>query len=387
MTFQPTRRPTRAPRLALATLAFAAALLALPSCKRDPDPPPKEEAPPATDPSTYPIRLLLVSYRKDSKDPKLPPRTDAEALARVQEARAKILAPGGSFGAVAKEMSDEPVSAADEGFLGFVSEWAQDPLAVVKAVRALKDGEVSEPIATSFGQQLVQRLSRAEGKALEEQYAIPLDGVVAPWHDLIKTLPESFSKDASYEAATKVVMALRAGEYPMAEVSGKVFSGKPTEFVIRRGTSAGFELVYSALSAMKANDVSDPIETRDGWLIARRLPYVRCYVRHIVITHEGSPKLMKPVERTRAEAAKIAEDTLAKLRRDPGEFDRLVKEVSEEKGSRLAGGSAGDVCNVVPQGPARAIPEFLAAVMKLAPGQISEIVESRFGFHIIRRED
>ncbi len=283
-------------------------------------------------------------------------------------------------------MSDEPVSAADEGFLGFIGDWTQDPMIVVKAARALKEGEVSEPLATSFGQQLIQRLSRAEGKALEERFVISFDGVFAPWHDLVKTLPETFTKDASYEAAAKVVMALRANEVEMHDAAGRILGGKPTEAAIRRGTMAKYELVYAAVSTMKAGDVTDPIETPDGWLIARRLPYVRCYARHILITHETSPKFLNPVERSRADAGKLAEETLATLKRDPKEFDRLVKEVSEEVGSRILGGFAGDVCNVVPPA-SRAIPEFEAAVRKLAPGGISDVVESRFGFHIIRRED
>jgi len=387
MNHAPLRRRSRTPAIALAAFASSLALLALPSCKQEAAPPAKAADPvPSIVPESYPIRLLLVSYRKDSKDPKLPPRTDEEALARAKEARARILAPGGSFAAVAKEMSDEPISAGDDGFLGFISDWTRDPTAVLTAVRALKEGEVSEPIATAYGQQLVQRLSRAEGKALEARSVIPLEGFYAPWHDLIKTLPESFTKDASYEAVAKVVMSLRAGEYPMHTAGGRIFSGSPIEFTIRRGTMLGFEKVFATASAMKVDDISDPIDMPQGWLIVRRLPYVRCYARHILITSDGSPAFLNPSKRSRAEAGKLAEETLATLRRDPKEFDRLVKEVSEEAGSRVLGGFAGDVCNVVPQA-SRAIPEFEAAVWKLKAGEISPVVESRFGFHLIRRED
>ena len=362
-------------------------LVASAGCKQDPEPPPKPKDPaPTIVPESYPIRLLLVLYRKESKEPAFPPRTEDEALTRVRDARARILAPGGSFGAVAKEMSDDPVSALDDGFLGFVADWTGDPAVVVQAVRALKDGEISEPITTSFGAQIVQRLSRAEGKTLEARYVAPVQAVVAPWHALSKTLAESLTRDEAYARAARVVVRLRAGEFVMAQADGKLDAGRAMEFPLRRLAPKGFEKVPSAIFALSPGEITDPIETAEGWFIGQRLAYARCTARHFLFTTDATPEFVKPVKRKREDAAKLAEEALATLRKSPDAWNRMVREVSDEVGSRVIDGFAGDLSNAVLPNR-RAAPEFEAAVWKLKPGEISDVVETRLGFHIIKRDD
>lgn len=79
-----------------------------------------------------------------------------------------------------------------------------------------------------------------------------------------------------------------------------------------------------------------------------------------------------------AAAREVANRTLAELARAPASFDRLAKDLSACP-SRDAGGRLGQI------GPGDTVPEFEAALLRLAEGEINAApVASRFGLHIIR---
>ncbi len=79
-------------------------------------------------------------------------------------------------------------------------------------------------------------------------------------------------------------------------------------------------------------------------------------------------------EAARAKADKL----LAQLRQSPGEFDKLAKENSDDPGSAANGGDLGFF------GPGMMVKPFEEAAFKLKEGEISGLVESDFGFHIIK---
>ena len=79
---------------------------------------------------------------------------DAAALAKAQNVRERILK-GADYAQVAKEVSQDPVSAKTGGDLGFLNKEAQEP-AFTEAASRLKTGELSEPVKTSFGYHLIK---------------------------------------------------------------------------------------------------------------------------------------------------------------------------------------------------------------------------------------
>jgi peptidyl-prolyl cis-trans isomerase D len=80
----------------------------------------------------------------------------------------------------------------------------------------------------------------------------------------------------------------------------------------------------------------------------------------------------------KAGARKRAEELLARLRAAPGEFDKLARENSKDPGSAASGGDLGWF------GRGMMVKPFEDAVFALKEGQTSDIVESEFGFHIIK---
>ena len=85
-------------------------------------------------------------------------------------------------------------------------------------------------------------------------------------------------------------------------------------------------------------------------------------------------------EKDVAEAQRRAEDLLKQFK-GGAKFEDLAKKYSEDPGSANVGGSLGWI------GKGQTSPEFEKAAFSLPKGQISDVVKSTDGFHIIRVDD
>jgi peptidyl-prolyl cis-trans isomerase C len=81
--------------------------------------------------------------------------SEAEAKAKIDELRKQILA-GEDFGKLARDNSDDKSSATKEGDFGTISHNSPYPDPVKKAVFALKEGEVSDPVKQANGFYLIR---------------------------------------------------------------------------------------------------------------------------------------------------------------------------------------------------------------------------------------
>jgi peptidyl-prolyl cis-trans isomerase D len=103
-------------------------------------------------------------------------------------------------------------------------------------------------------------------------------------------------------------------------------------------------------------------------------------VSHILIKTPSPGVDGKVDEKGVEEARKKAEDVLKQLK-GGAKFEDLAKKYSEDPGSGKQGGELGWI------GRGRTVPEFEKSAFSLAKGQLSDLVKSSYGFHIIRTED
>ena len=121
--------------------------------------------------------------------------------------------------------------------------------------------------------------------------------------------------------------------------------------------------------------ISDPVDSPFGYLIFRRVLVELVTASHILITYEGALRATK--KRDRKEARILAEQILKDLKRGK-DFAELARGHSDGP-SGPKGGDLGRFTR------GQMVPEFDQAVFNLKPGEVSGVVETQFGYHIIKR--
>jgi parvulin-like peptidyl-prolyl isomerase len=102
--------------------------------------------------------------------------------------------------------------------------------------------------------------------------------------------------------------------------------------------------------------------------------------KHVLVKFSGAKRADAGVKRTRAQACIRALEARDKLV-GGADFSEIVKEYSEEPGAASREGSIGAVER------ADVAPPFADAAFELDVNQVSEVVETEFGFHIIMRTE
>lgn len=134
---------------------------------------------------------------------------DKTALAKITDIRNRLVK-GEDFAKVAKETSGDPVSAQQGGDLGFIDKNALEEN-FAKAALALRPGELSEPVKTSFGYHLIKvtEVIPAKIKSFDEvkdelRKTAQHNAAETKFYDLGQTLTEqSYEHPDSLEPAAK----------------------------------------------------------------------------------------------------------------------------------------------------------------------------------------
>lgn len=236
---------------------------------------------------------------------------DSEALETINAARDRILA-GEDFGAVAKEVSDDPGSRAEGGNLGEMRPGLLDPDFEAVAF-SLDEGTLSAPVRTSFGYHLIQvdRIIPAQTPSFEEvrdelaesAARRHFEALFYDWGERLGTLTFE-AGDTLAPAAEDLGLEIQTSDWiPRTGTEGvlgspRVLSAAFSDEVLRRGLN------------------SDLIEPQRGVLqaiVLRAIDHRDASVRPLVEVRDDIVEALH-IERAERQARELASAMLEQLR-------------------------------------------------------------------------
>ncbi|MFO0556849.1 MAG: peptidylprolyl isomerase [Polyangiales bacterium] len=111
---------------------------------------------------------------------------------------------------------------------------------------------------------------------------------------------------------------------------------------------------------------------------APQLQGERVHVVHVLISHTESIMHMPSITRTKEQARAFAATVLQRARNGE-DFVGLARQFSDEPGHEGKGGDLGFIVR------GQTVEPFERAAFALSVGAVSDVVETQFGFHIIKR--
>ncbi|PCC72302.1 peptidyl-prolyl cis-trans isomerase SurA [Nannocystis exedens] len=132
--------------------------------------------------------------------------------------------------------------------------------------------------------------------------------------------------------------------------------------------------------ALGIGETSAVVEHPHGFVVAQRCKVEKVHTRHILVRYAGAKNAEAKIKRSKEEAQKLATELHAEASKTGADFEALAKKRSEDS-SAERGGDLGAV------GRGMFAPAFEAAAFALKPGEVSAVVETDFGFHVIQRVD
>lgn len=114
---------------------------------------------------------------------------------------------------------------------------------------------------------------------------------------------------------------------------------------------------------------------------AKKADYEQVKAKHILIAFKGSPAAQEGKPELTEEQAKAKAEELRKQIVGGASFDELAKKESDDLGSGARGGDLGEF------GRGQMVPEFEQAAFAAKAGDVTPVVRTQFGYHIIKVEE
>jgi peptidyl-prolyl cis-trans isomerase SurA len=212
---------------------------------------------------------MLVRY------PMIAPDEKKSLIDQLENLKSRVKA-GEDFAALAQLYSQDPVSAANGGVLGFYKIGTLEP-AYEKAALALLPGEISAPIETKYGFHLIQLVERRTGGMYNSRHILLRSAASVPGLETIKVMlnnirDEVISKKMTFTEAVKTY----SQDIDTAKKGGLITDGP-----------AGIQMavdqlppdLFFLLDALKPGEITRPvIFTNPAGVQGVRLVYLKAKV-------------------------------------------------------------------------------------------------------------
>ncbi|MDP2112038.1 MAG: peptidylprolyl isomerase [Thiobacillus sp.] len=225
----------------------------------------------------------------------------------------------------------------------------------------------SLPMACTAGLVQAQTFSDGHGSISQAEVRMELDGAPPGVREQMnREQMERFIGNVLTERRLEGA-AKAAGAADLPQVKAGIM--RATREIVARAYMEG-EVVKLAASLPDLTELAR--ERYMGNLAAHVVPEgIR--VSHILFTVNDEEEAKREVV-VKARAAQVL-----KQLREGADFTELAKEHSEDPGSKRAGGEIRDWSD-----KGRFVPPFEEAAYALKPGEVSDLVRTRFGYHIIK---
>lgn len=192
----------------------------------------------------------------------------------------------------------------------------------------------------------------------------------------LQTLPEQYQQ-----------YAMGAGKRQFAEDYLRM------KMLAAQGMKAGLDKsadVVAQLNLMRENlvanaqlkKIEDEIKVSDDDLKkaydANKNQYEQVKARHILVAFKGSPAAQQGKPELTEEQAKAKADDLRKQIVGGAKFEELAQKESDDVGSGAQGGDLGEFSR------GQMVPEFEKAAFEAKVGDVTPVVRTQFGYHIIK---
>lgn len=236
---------------------------------------------------------------------------------------------------------------------------------------------------------LAAPLAMAQDKAAPAAQSQPAADAV-----IIKAGPVSITK-GEFEAAIKTLpdqyqaFALGQGKKQFAEeflrlkllsIEGMKNGLDKDPDVQRQLSLVKEQLIAQAQLAKLDKSVVVPDADLKAAYDANKKDYEQVHARHILIAFKGSPAAQTGKKELTEDEAKAKAQEIRKKIAAGAKFEDLAKTESDDIGSAANGGDLGNFNH------GQMVPEFETAAFALKPGEVSDVVRTQFGYHIIKVE-
>ena len=149
---------------------------------------------------------------------------------------------------------------------------------------------------------------------------------------------------------------------------------------------AGTPAATARTASPKAPAPQPPPDTNaDGQLQGKAAPVAAdtgesVAASHVLVAFAGATRVDPSIKRTKEEAQKLATKLLARARKGE-DFGKLAEDNSDDPSAKRNKGSLGRFTRQ------QMVKPFSDAAFALKPGQVSELVETNFGYHVIKRTE
>ena len=318
------------------------------------------------------LSAVLVGYRCDRPDRTAATRSQEEARALAAKIRADLAAGALTFDEAVAQ-SDDPISRSRGGFLDTFRFGRLAPQ-LESVVFALRPGELSAPYDNGNGY-FVFRRDLEDPRGLNHILVTYKGALHSP-------LAVTRTKEQARESAGRALAELQGGA-SFADVARKYSNGSEA----KRGGYLGQAVVralfpehQAAVGALAVGQMTGVMESPVGFHIYQAVaPWPDTVgLRHVMVAYQGALLAPFSITRSKEEARERAAAAREKLLGGT-DFASVAKEYSDDPSTAGKGGDLGMV-------PVNELPlEMEWTAFHLAPGQVSEVVESPGGFHVMLR--